>query len=208
MQQLIPFKVKPKFFGKFPDPKIIEADMPYRVTKEWYINSVLDNMHYRWNQDVVVNKIWTVVGINEQEFLLIREGEVSQWYPQMFCEVIDDLVEEREKIEDKLRKEGDYVNWGKTIGYKTRKSNKELENNPELCHVSYDKAQLKEDITDEITSTVYVAVGTNQGLVIWIKYNKEIIGYYNNQGFTYCSGMNKKFAVVDGEVTWVKVYKL
>ncbi len=39
------------------------------------------------NADAVLGKEWTVVGLEGSCFLLVRPGEIAQWWPLELCEV-------------------------------------------------------------------------------------------------------------------------
>jgi len=85
MNQLVPFEIEPV------EPVILPINMTGAVGKEY--NTQLFEF-LRLNQydcsdvwEIVKNKVWQVVGIDGLKFLLVREGEIPQWYPRQFCRV-------------------------------------------------------------------------------------------------------------------------
>jgi len=79
--QLIPFKVKCMTISKEEvDETSINRSKPERM---------IESLQYSCRvKDIVINKIWTVVGIKGHYFLLAREGELTQWYSILLCEVV------------------------------------------------------------------------------------------------------------------------
>ncbi len=97
---LVPFDVKPQRAPETPDEYL------KRVTqvKESIVINADGNIYLtllRWLQqreqskvfEGMYGKIWTVVAIDQRSgidwALLVRSGQLAQWYPLQFCEVKD-----------------------------------------------------------------------------------------------------------------------
>lgn len=48
----------------------------------------------RWEivQDICRGKVWTVAAVSDHMFLLVRPGELTQWYPEDACIVVSEEV--------------------------------------------------------------------------------------------------------------------
>jgi uncharacterized protein YifN (PemK superfamily) len=85
MIQLVPFKVKPvpvTLFEDFDDidPGAYQRRVQSNTNKQMGLYDLIES--------IVVGKEWMVVGSDQADFLLAREGEIAQWYPREFCEVV------------------------------------------------------------------------------------------------------------------------
>jgi hypothetical protein len=83
--QLVPFKVK-----------AIKPPNPEDMAKENMVGGVIQTSRlmnetaFAWQKQYMWGREWTVVGLDTSGmFLLIRAGEIAQWYPREYCEVVE-----------------------------------------------------------------------------------------------------------------------
>jgi hypothetical protein len=89
--QLIPFKVT-----TLPIPGIIQDEYFSKSIRDNFYNGIkgesknnlkLESMDWYKIQEITKGKVWTVAGIKNDMLLLVRTGELSQWYPKSGCVV-------------------------------------------------------------------------------------------------------------------------
>jgi hypothetical protein len=78
MERLIPFKIIVKTTEEEMNNWIIKNQHPVMGEHTWDIQL-----------DAVFGKDWTVVGLDMRCFLLVRPGEIAQWWPRELCQVLE-----------------------------------------------------------------------------------------------------------------------